>query len=142
MISRRRVYYNGAVYYVTAQGKKEVNILGSEEAKRLFFDSLMKFKERFGFALYAYTILDNSVNIVLQTDFRNNISKIMQAILLSFSKKFQYRYHFKGHVWQGRFESILLNKDQEVARYIRFIHLKPVMMEKVHKANDYEWEQR
>ncbi|MCK5214857.1 MAG: transposase [Candidatus Omnitrophica bacterium] len=139
MIASRRVYYNGAVYYVTAQCQKGKRILSSEQAKGLFFDSLAKFKERFGFFLFAYVVLDDSVSIILQADERNNISKVMQAILLSFSKKYQHRFGYKGRVWQGRFESVLLNKEHEVVRYIRFIHFSPVLVEAARTPKEYKW---
>jgi len=134
-----RVYYNHAVYHVTTRGNNRQMILKAEEDKIAFLRILSKFKERFGFKLYAFVLMDNHVHLLVETGSRVNISKIMQAITLSYSQKFRHKYHYSGYVWQGRFKSNLIESQGYILECANYIHNNPVRAKMVDRPSDYIW---
>ena len=77
----------------------------------------------------------------LAIEIRNgiSISKIMQAINLSYSIYFRKRYNYIGHVWQGRFKSNPIGKDSYLLKCLRYIDQNPVRKGLVRDPADYKW---
>lgn len=121
-----RVYFENATYHISIRGNNKQNILERDTNKRLFLESLRKFKSRFGFKLYAFILMDNHVHLVIEANHYANISKIMQAITLSYSVKFRKRNPYVGYVWQGRFKSNVIDDDKYILECIEYIHNNPV----------------
>ena len=94
-----RLYYQNAVYHICIRG----NNRQKDEDKISFLESLEKFRCRFGFKVYCLVVMDNHVHTIIKTNSIVNISKIMQAINLSYSVKFRKKYGYTGYVWQGHF---------------------------------------
>ena len=105
MARASRVYYQNAVYHVSIRGNNRQDVLGAEADKQSFLVSLDKFRCRLDFKLYAFCLMDNHAHLIINTNGRANISKVMHAITLSYSVKFRKRYRYSGYVWQGRFKS-------------------------------------
>ena len=68
-----------------------------------------------------------------------NISKIMQAITLSYSVKFRKKYSYSGYVWQGRFKSNVIDGDRYIVECINYIHHNPIRANMVSDPEDYSW---
>lgn len=139
MARHKRIYFQNAVYHITIRGNNKQSILKDNEDKGLFLDSLGKFKVRFKFRLYAFVLMNNHVHLVIETDHEVNISKIMQAVALSYSVKFRKKYPYSGHVWQGRFKSNIIDDDRYILECINYIHNNPVRAGMVSKPEDYFW---
>ena len=139
MVRQRRIYYQNAVYHVTFRGNNRQMILKEKSDKEAFLFTLVKFKQRFQFKLYAFVLMDNHVHLVIEATHHHHISKIMQAILLSYSLKFRKRYNYTGHVWQGRFKSNVIEHDPYILECIDYIHNNPVRAKIVSSAQDYPW---
>jgi len=134
-----RVYYNNAAYHICTRGNNKQKILRKDEDKQAFLETLAKYRERFKFKLYAFVIMPNHVHLVINAQSRINISKIMQAITLSYSQKFRNKYGHTGYVWQGRFKSSVIESDQYVKACINYIHNNPVRAELVSNTKDYQF---
>jgi len=139
MARRIRLYYNHAVYHICIRGNNRQAILKADEDKESFLDTLNKFKERFAFKFYGFVLMDNHAHLVVETNQIANISKIMQAITLSYSQKFRHRYNYTGYVWQGRFKSNLIEEDSYILECLKYIHNNPVRAKMVMHAKDYVW---
>ncbi len=114
-------------------------ILRNKEDKVLFLETLVKFKDRFKFKLYAFCIMDNHVHLVIEAAEKANISKIMQAITLSYSQKFRRKYNYSGYVWQGRFKSNVIEGEKYIIDCIEYAHNNPVRASLVEVPEDYQW---
>jgi len=139
MSNRRRIYYNQAVYHICIRGNNRQNILKEAEDKIVFFESLSKFKERFGFKVYAIVVMDNHAHLIIEATGIITISKIMHAIILSYSVKFRKKYHYSGYVWQGRFKSNVIEGEGYILSCIEYSHLNPVRANMVTEPQDYPW---
>jgi len=139
MARRVRLYYVCAVYHIAIRGNNRQAILKATEDKSAFLETLNKFKERFRFKLYAFVLMDNHAHLVIEANSMVNISKIMQAITLSYSQKFRHKYNYTGYVWQGRFKSNPIQGDRYILECIDYIHNNPVRANMVRYPGDYHW---
>ena len=78
----RRIYYKDAISHVIVRGNNRQMVLKSDDDKEDFLESLAKHKERFRFKLYGFVLMDNHAHLVMGTNQDNNISRIMQAIMI------------------------------------------------------------
>jgi REP element-mobilizing transposase RayT len=83
--------------------------------------------------------MDNHAHLLVGTNSRINISKIMQAVTLSYSVRFRKKYLYTGYVWQGRFASNIIESDTYVIKCLEYIHNNPVRAGITNKAEDYPW---
>lgn len=139
MARRTRIYYDHAVYHICIRGNNRQAVLKADEDKKSFLETLTKFKERFGFKLFGFVLMDNHAHLVVETNSLVNVSKIMQAITLSYSQKFRHRYNYTGYVWQGRFKSKPIERDSYILECIEYIHNNPVRAKMVEHPRDYRW---
>ncbi|MFC1593866.1 transposase [Candidatus Omnitrophota bacterium] len=139
MIPFKRIYYESAVYHVISRGNNKHYILKNEEDKISFLLSLAKYKERFSFRVYGFVLMDNHIHMIMEVNEKHTISKVMQAILLSYSRKYRSKYGYVGHLWQGRFNSIPMLKERYILELIDYIHHNPVRAKMVTQAIDYIW---
>jgi len=139
MANRKRIYFCDAVYHITVRGNNKQNVLGTVEDKKIFLGSLSKFKFRFCFKLYGLVLMNNHAHLIIRVVNNINISKIMQAISLSFSCKFRKKYSYSGYVWQGRFRSNVIDNDHYIFNSLEYIHNNPVRAGLVDNVKDYFW---
>jgi len=134
-----RVYYNNAIYHISIRGNNKQFILQEDEDKIMFLRSLEKFRRRFDFKLYCFVIMNNHAHLIIKAANAVDISKIMQAITLSYSVKFRKKYNYTGYVWQGRFKSSIIEEDKYILRCIDYIHNNPIRAKIINKIEDYIW---
>ncbi len=114
-------------------------ILKEDRNKELFLESLQKHKERFQFKVYGMVIMDNHVHLIIEAGQFSNISKIMHAVLLSFSVKYRKQNKYTGYVWQGRFKSNLIEEDHYIFECLNYIHNNPVKAGMCESVDQYLW---
>jgi len=136
---RKRIYYENATYHVISRGNNRQHILKNDEDKHSLLLSIAKYKERFNFFLYGFVFMDNHIHLIIETNEKHNISRIMQSILLSYSRKYQVLHGYVGHLWQGRFHSIPILKNRYIIELVDYIHHNPVRAKMVSQAIDYVW---
>jgi len=139
MARTKRLYFEKAVYHISIRGNNRQMVLAAREDKQAFLGTLNKYKKRFKFKLYGFVLMDNHVHMILETTSQNNISKVMQAITLSYSQKFRNKYNYTGYVWQGRFKSSIISGEIYIVECINYIHNNPVRANMVNEAKDYLW---
>jgi REP element-mobilizing transposase RayT len=113
--------------------------LQAEEDKESFLSTLAKFKSRFGFKLYGFVIMDNHAHLVIEALNHITISKIMHAVTLSYSVKFRKKYSYTGYVWQGRFNSNVIENDSYILHCLEYIHNNPIRAKMVKRVQNYPW---
>ncbi len=139
MSRQKRIYFQNAVYHICIRGNNKQSVLVNDTDKRSLLDSVEKFRSRFGFKLHAFVLMNNHAHLVIGTNGKINISKIMQAITLSYSVKFRKKYLYTGYVWQGRFKSNVIEDEKYILECINYIHNNPARAGMVDSAKDYLW---
>jgi len=82
--------------------------------------------------------MDNHVHLLIETTFVD-ISKIMYNLNKDYAVYFNQKYHFVGHLFQGRFRWELVDNDPYYLEVSRYIHLNPVKAEMMERPQEYSW---
>ncbi len=135
-----RIEYPGAVYHVLNRGNYRDAVFFSDTVKEMFEQTLFVACERSGWVLHAYTILDNHWHMVVETP-EPNLSVGMQWLQATFANRFNRIVRSRGHVFQGRFKSLIVERDEYMGTLLDYIHLNPVRAGIVTAAQlrDYRW---
>ena len=138
MARQLRIEYKGAFYHVTSRGnRKQAIFLGDLNCLR-FLDCLAEACETHEARFHAYCLMENHFHLMAETP-RGNLSQIMHFINTAYStyhNKSQDRF---GHLFQGRFKSILIEADAYAQRLSRYIHMNPVRAKIVQAPGQYRW---
>ena len=133
-----RVEYPGAAYHVINRGNAGENIFKLKSDRQKFLDYLQIAVERFMLKIHAFCLMDNHFHILLETQ-QPNLSRAVQWINVSYAVYFNRKYTRSGHLFHGRFKSILVEADEYLKELSRYIHLNPVRAGLVDQPADYPW---
>ena len=118
-----RIYIEKVLYLVTAKGDEDRDLFSDSQDYNAYLKSLSEYKEEYGFKLFAYTLLPKSLYLLIELQNNVTISQIMHDLNSRYTKTYNSRYGKKGHLFQSRFKSILIEKDDYLLRISRYIHL-------------------
>lgn len=137
MARKPRIHYEGALYHVISRGNNKEFIFSKDEDKNIYLQTILRYKEKYDFKLYAYCIMDNHAHMLIEVG-EVPLSKIMQCIQQVFTMKYNKKYNRTGHVFEQRYKAILCNKDEYLLNLVRYIHQNPVRSGIKEKLN-YAW---
>ncbi|MFO8034172.1 MAG: transposase [Candidatus Bipolaricaulota bacterium] len=133
-----RIEYEGACYHITARGNAQQHIFLTESDRYAFLDILVTAVSRFGWLCHAYCLMGNHYHLLLETP-SANISRGMQYLNARYTQKFNRRHGRTGHVLQGRFHSVLVEKQAYLLEVVRYIELNPVRAGLVKHPAAWPW---
>ncbi len=133
-----RIIYPGAFYHVTSRGNEKKDIFKSRRDREKFLEYLASAAERYGAVIYAYCLMSNHFHLFMQTP-EGNLSQIMRHIIGAYTTYFNIKRKRAGHLFQGRYKSVLVEADEYAAELTRYIHLNPVKAGITAKAEEYQW---
>jgi REP element-mobilizing transposase RayT len=121
-----RVDVPGGLYHVTARGIERRAIFSDVHEHEHFLALLPDMSERYGVDVLAYTLMGNHYHLLIRTP-HANASAAIQWLNVSYSVWFNKRRQRVGHVFQGRFGSVLIDGEGAWALHASvYIHLNPV----------------
>ena len=120
-----RIEFAEAFYHILSRGNESRDIFYDDEDRRLFLDTLAEMSERFDLNIYAYVLMDNHYHLLLRTNLAN-LSKAMQWFGLTYTRRFNNRHSRSGHLFQGRYKSIIVQNDAYMVRLFCYIHRNPL----------------
>jgi len=138
MARQLRVEFENAFYHITSRGNQRDKIFYDVLDRERFLEILSRTKERYGFLLHAYALMDNHYHLLMETP-KANLSQIMQNINTSYTVYVNRKYQRSGHLLQGRFKGIIVDKDRYLVGLSRYIHLNPVRVKLVKRPIEYPW---
>jgi putative transposase len=129
-----RIQYPGAYYHVMNRGNRREDIFITDTDRRIFVDALSDSCEIFSVNLIAYVLMPNHFHLLIQTA-HGNLSEFMRHFLVTYTVRFNRRHGRSGHVFQGRFKSLLVEEDQYLLPLSRYIHLNPIRFRQFKNAD-------
>jgi putative transposase len=125
MVRPLRIEYPGAWYHVTCRGNERRNIFRDEADRGKFLEILADNVKLYGIELHCYVLMENHFHLLLMTP-EADLKKFMQRLNTTYTVYFNRRHRRVGHLFQGRYKSILIEKDEYLVELSRYIHLNPV----------------
>ena len=120
-----RIVCPGAWYHVTARGNERRDIFRDDKDRVRFLQTLAEMVDRFGVRLHAYVLMSNHYHLLLEVC-NPNLSQAAQWLNVSYSVWFNRRHNRSGHLFQGRFKSVVVQPDAWGMSLSAYIHLNPV----------------
>jgi len=133
-----RLEFAGALYHVMARGNAREPIFSDDEDRTAFLDGLVRACERFDWVLWAYCLMDNHYHLLAETR-RPSLSRGMREVNGTYTQRFNRRHRRVGHVLQGRFKAVLVDKDAYLLEVSRYIVLNPVRARLCASAAEWVW---
>jgi putative transposase len=133
-----RIEFPGALYHVTSRGNEQRRIFYSNADREAFLGFLASAVRRFGWSVTAWVLMTNHYHLVIQTP-EPNLSRGMHWLNGTYAGWFNHRHNRAGHLFQGRFKAVLVDKDTYFTDVIRYVALNPVRAGMVDKAESYRW---
>jgi REP element-mobilizing transposase RayT len=133
-----RIEYEGASYHLMSRGNDGQDIYLNDDDRNLFLETISEMSERFEVNIFAYVLMSNHYHLLVRTK-RANLKKAMQWFGTTYTRRFNNRNFKKGHLFQGRYKSILVQNDAYLMQLSCYIHRNPLRAGIVRRLIDYKW---
>jgi len=127
------------VLHILTRGNNRQKVFHNEEDYRRYLYYLKLYKEEHKFQLYHYCLMPNHVHLLIETSQKTILSKLMKQLNLAYFYYYRKRYKYWGHLWQGRYKSLIVARDEYLIKCGRYIEGNPVRAKMVKKPEDYPW---
>lgn len=133
-----RIELAGALYHVTSRGDRREEIYGNDQDRADWLAVLGEVCRRFNWRCHAYCEMTNHYHFVVETP-DANLSKGMRQLNGVYTQLTNRRHGLVGHLFQGRFNAILVERDAYLLELARYVVLNPVRAAMVAEAGDWPW---
>jgi putative transposase len=138
MSRRPRLQFAGAVYHVMARGNRKSTIFHDDEDRRQFLQVVGRAARLHDLRIMAFCLMGNHYHFILETP-RQNLSDAMRFINGVFAQRSNRRHGQTGHVFEGRFRSLVIHQDSYLMRAARYDVRNPVRAGLVTDARAWHW---
>jgi putative transposase len=128
-----RIQYPGAFYHVTCRGNNRQEIFIDDSDRRKFNKILIRSLSVFSVKLHAFVFMENHFHLLVETPL-GNLAEFMRQFNIAYTGYYNRRHKRMGHLFQGRYKSLLVEKNEYLAVLSRYIHLNPVRIKSYEKT--------
>jgi len=142
-----RIQFENAYYHVTCRGNSGQEIFSNDADRSAFLDLLERSSDIYQTEILAYVLMSNHFHLFVKTPL-GNLQEFMRHFNISYTSYYNWRHDRRGHLYQGRYKSFLVDADQYLQEVSRYIHLNPVRVkvrsgmtleEKENYLRKYHW---
>ena len=138
--TERKISRTG-IYHILSRGIGQQRIFEQVEDYEKFLDFLYETKKKAGFTLYAYTLMNNHIHLLLKEG-SESVSQVFRRLGTSYAQWFNIKYERRGHLFQNRFRSEPVEDDGYFITALIYIYQNPIKAGICSIAADYEWGSR
>ena len=132
-----RIYIEDGVFHVMTRGNNKQHVFRDKRDFAIYKDILARLKQEQPFNLYHYCLMSNHIHMIIETNEKTKLSKLMKRINLSYYHHYRKRYGYAGHFWQDRFKSLLIEKEPYLLACGIYIERNPARAKMVKQAEQY-----
>jgi putative transposase len=142
-----RIQYENAYYHVTCRGNSGQEIFSTDADRSRFLDLLERSHDTYQTEVLAYVLMTNHFHLFVKTPL-GNLQEFMRHFNICYTSYYNWKYGRRGHLYQGRYKSFLVDSDNYLQEVSRYIHLNPIRVslgspmtleEKKRYLRDYPW---
>lgn len=131
-----RLVIDNACYHIITRGNEKKVVFKDGGDFEEYMKLVLRYKDRYSCRVYGWCLMDNHVHMVVES---KSLSKFMHGLNLSYAKYFRYKYKGAGHLWQDRYKSFAIQKDEYLINCISYIEYNSVRANMVLRPEDYPW---
>lgn len=133
-----RIELEGALYHVSSRGDGEKEIYRDDQDRQNFISVLYKVCKRFNWIIYAYCLMGADYQLLIETPDKN-LSQGMRQLNGVYTQTYNRKHDSAGHVFQGRYKSVIVQSDNYLQEMSRYVVLSPVRDNLVQSPKDWQW---
>jgi putative transposase len=133
-----RLEIAGAVYHVTSRGDRREDIFLDDDDRQEWMTVLSLVCDRFNWVVHAYCQMTNHYHLLIET-VEANLSAGMRQLNGLYTQRFNRRHDLVGHLFQGRYKAILVQKETYLLELSRYVVLNPVRAKMVLLPEEWGW---
>ena len=133
-----RLEFSGAIYHVTARGNAQSTIFLDDVDREMFLTCLGEAVARFGWLCHAYCLMDNHYHLLIETP-EGNLSQGMRQLNGVYTQRFNRQHQRVGHLFQGRYKAIVVERDSYLLELCRYVVLNPLRARMIKQLDRYPW---
>jgi len=126
-------------FHLITRGNNGVTIFRDELDYQHYLNLLRHYKKHFNVCLLAYCLMPNHVHLLVELKKAGILHKFMHGLNFAYSRHYQQRYRWSGHLWQGRYKSYLVEAEKYLTTCIEYIESNPEKAGLVPKREEYVW---
>jgi putative transposase len=133
-----RLEFPGAVYHLTSRGNARQKIFLTDQDRKHFLSTLSDVIVRYGWICHAYCLMENHYHLLVETP-KGNLSIGMRQLNGIYTQAFNRRHQRVGHLFQGRYKAILVEKQSHLLELCRYVVLNPLRVKGNVNLDAWKW---
>lgn len=140
-MTRKREWYKVATYHITVRGNRRNDIFRDKEDFEYYLitiEEALFYYIHYNYKVICYCLMDNHVYLMIKTDIEP-LGKLMGRISASYTRYFNKKYNYIGHLFQDRYFSELIKSHEQILETSRYIHLNSIRVNMVENRGENMW---
>ena len=137
--TRKLILCDNGVYHVINRGNNKQTLFRDEKDYIKFKRIVAFYKKKFQFQLFHYCLMVNHFHLLLRIGKAGTLPRMMQGISQTYAKYHRERYGNVGYLFQGRYKSMFIEKDEYLLECGRYIERNPLRAGLVSELSEYKW---
>lgn len=134
-----RIVGVGYPHHIVQRGNNREKVFFNERDKTTYLEFLAKYSIQCRVVIHAYCLMTNHVHILAVPNNEDSLAKMMQKLSLSYTQYVNKKYKRTGRLWECRFHSSLVDKDNYLRSVCRYIESNPIRAKIISKTMQYKW---
>ena len=134
-----RVIIDGGTYHILTRGNNGQAVFHHDADCQRYLKFLSAYTREYQLKVYHYALMPNHIHLVLEVADGPSLSKAMHGLNLSYSLYYRKRYKYLGHLWQGRFKNLFIDRENYLLECGRYVELNPVRANLARDPREYAW---
>lgn len=129
----------GCTYHITARGNHKDDIFKDKsdfDMYLILIKECLKYYEEYNYEIICYCLMSNHVHLLIRAN-NKETAYLIRRLHSMYTKYFNNKYDFVGHLYQDRYSSKLIKDDIQLLQTSRYIHLNPVRAKIVNFPQEY-----
>lgn len=134
-----RLVIPGYPHHIILRGNNRSDIFYNDNDRRFFIDCLKDTKEKTNSKIYSYCLMTNHLHLIIEPAKEDGLKIMMQSLGRRYVQYFNHVHKRTGTLWEGRYKSSLISKDNYLFACNQYVELNPVRAKMVKNLKEYPW---
>jgi putative transposase len=133
-----RIVVPGYPHHVTQRGNRRQRTFFYEDDYRYYVELLSQFSQQAGTEIWAWCLMPNHVHLVMVPRHEDGLRAALGEAHRRYTRHINFRQSWRGHLWQERFHSFLMDEDYLLAT-VRYVERNPVSAGLCETPEQWRW---